>query len=134
MGTALPSATIGKNTKFAPDVILDDVALESSGTTTSGEFLLAQTLGRAEVRIVATTAIATGSDNLVVSVVTSPTSGGTFDDTIFAKAITGVSFAIGDTVAAYIPTQEIEECYAKVTILSDYVATDESVSAFTVEV
>jgi cadmium resistance protein CadD (predicted permease) len=134
MGIALESATIGKNTKFAPDVILDDVALESSGTTTSGEFLLAQTLGRTEVRIVATTAIATGGDSLTVSVVTADVSGGTFNNTIFTKVITGVSFAIGDTIAAYIPTQEVTECYSKVTILSDYVATDESVSAFTIEV
>jgi len=134
MGTALTAATIGKNTHFAPDVILDDVTLESSGTTTSAEFLLAQTLGRAEVRVVANTAIAVGSDNLTVSVITSPTSGGTFNDTIFVRALTGVSFAIGDTVAAYIPTREITECYAKVTILTDYNATDEDVSAFTIEV
>ena len=134
MGTALTSATIGKNTHFAPDVILDGVTLESSGTTTSGEFLLAQTLGRTEVRVVADTAIATSTDSLVVSVVTSPTSGGSFNDTIFSKTITGVSFAIGDTVAAFIPPQEITECYAKITIVSDYNATDEDVSAFTVEV
>ena len=134
MGTALTAATIGKNTHFAPDVILDDVALESSGTTTSGEFLLAQTLGRTEVRVVATTAIATASDSLVVSVVTSPTTGGTFDDTIFVKTITGVSYAIGDTVAAFIPPQEITECYAKITIVSDYNASDESVDAYTIEV
>ena len=134
MATALTSATIGKNTKFASDVILDGVSLESSGTTTSGEFMLAQTLGKTEVRVVADTVIATASDSLIVSVVTSPTSGGSFDDTIFTKTITGVSFAIGDTVAAYIPTQEIEECYAKITIVSDYNATDEDVSAFTVEV
>ena len=134
MGTALTAATIGKNTHFAPDVILDGVTLESSGTTTSGEFLLAQTLGRTEVRVVADTAIATSTDSLVVSVVTSPTSGGSFNDTIFSKTITGVSFAIGDTVAAFIPPQEITECYAKITIVSDYNATDEDVSAFTVEV
>jgi hypothetical protein len=136
MGTELTADTgiIGKNTHFAPDVVLDGVSLESSGTTTSGEFLLAQTLGRTEIRIVADTAIAVGSDNLTVSIITSPTSGGTFNDTIFVRALTGVSFVIGDTVAAYIPTQEITECYAKVTILTDYNATDEDVSAFTIEV
>lgn len=134
MGTALTAATIGKNTHFAPDVILDDVSLESSGTTTSGAFLLAQTLGRTEVRVVANTAIATASDSLVVSVVTSPTLAGTYNDTIFVKTITGVSFVAGDTVAAYIPTQEITECYAKITIVSDYNASDEDVSAFTIEV
>jgi len=134
MGTPIEDATIGKNTHFSPDTILDDVALESSGATTSAEFLLAQTLGKTEVRIVATTAIATAGDSLTVTVVTADVSGGTFNDTIFTKVITAQSFAIGDTVAAYIPTQEISECYTKVVITSDYDASDESVSAYTIEV
>jgi hypothetical protein len=134
MGTPIEDATIGKNTHFAPDVILDDVALESSGATTSAEFLLAQTLGKTEVRIVATTAIATAGDSLTVTIVTADVSGGTFNNTIFTEVITGKSFAIGDTLSAYIPTQEVAECYTKVIITSDYVATDESVSAFTIEV
>jgi len=134
MGTALTAATIGKNTHFASDVVLDDVALESSGTTTSDEFLLAQTLGRTEIRFVATTVIATASDNLTFSVVTADATGGSFNNTVATRVVTGLSFAVGDTVAAFVMPQGLVEPYTKVTVLSDYDASDESVSCYTVEV
>lgn len=134
MGTALTSATIGKNTTFASDRIITATALESSGTTTTAEFLLAQTLGRIEVRVVAATVIATASDSLTISVVTADATGGTFNNTVATKVVTGLSFAVGDTVAAFIMPQELAEPYTKVTITSDYNASDESVDVLVVEV
>ena len=133
MGTALPSATIGKNTTFASDRILSAVALESSGTTTSAEFLLAQTLGRTEVRVVANTALVAGSDTLVISVVTADVTGGTFNNTVVTRTVTG-SYAAGATLAGFIMPAELEECYTKVTIVSDYDASGTDVDVMTVEV
>ena len=135
MGTALTAATIGKNTTFAPDRILSAEVLEDSGTTTSAEFLFAQTLGRIEVRFVAHTAIAAGTDTIVCSLVTASATGGTFDNTVASVTATG-SYAAGDTIAAIVAPQELAECYTKATLVTDYAAgtATESVDVMVIEV
>lgn len=138
MGTALTSATIGKNTKFAPDVIWSDQAGPNDATITSSEFMLAQTLGGAQLKLVAgTDGLVTGASNRVtVKVITSPTTGGTFDNTIIEALLpASTTYSAGDDIFSYIPPREVEECYAKITVT---VATDDlssyDIDAFTIEV
>lgn len=137
MATAITSGTIGGDLYAAGDLIFEDQNLASSGATTSSEFLLAQTMGAAQVNIIAgADGCATGAgETLVITIVTSPTSGGTFDDTIWTETIpASTTFAAGDAIAQFLPPRDIEECYAKLVITSDYDATGEEVTAYQVGV
>lgn len=138
MGTALTSATIGKNTHFAPDVIWSDQAGPNDSTVTSAEFLLAQTLGSAQVSIIAgTDGLVTGASNRVtIKVITSPTTGGTFDNVLVEHLLpVSTTYSAGDVIFSYIPPREVTECYAKI---SATVATDDlsgyDLTAYTLEV
>lgn len=133
MGKAIATNTIGGDLYAAGDLIWEDQALASSAATTSSEFLLAQTMGGAQVVIVAgASGVATGAgETLVITLVTSPTSGGTFDDTIWTETIpASQTIAAGAQVAAFLPPRDISECYAKLVITSDYDATGEDVTAY----
>lgn len=137
MGKAIATNKIGGDLYSESDLIFDDQALASSAATTSSEFLLAQTMGAAQVNIVAgTNGVATGAgETLVITLVTSPTSGGTFDDTIWTETIpASQTIAAGAAVAAFLPPRDISECYAKLVITSDYDATGEDVIAYQVGV
>ncbi len=138
MGTALTSATIGKNTKFAPDVIWDDQAGPNAATVTSDEFMLPQTLGKAQLKLVAGTdgLITGGSNRVTIKVLTAPTTGGTFDNVAIEHLLPiSTTYAAGDDIFSYVPPRELAECYAKI---SATVATDDlsgyDLSAFTIEV
>ena len=138
MGTALTSATIGKNTKFAPDVIWDDEAGPDDATVTSAEFQLAQTLGRTQLKLVAgTDGLTTGGANRVtIKVITAPATGGTFDNVAVEHLLPiSTTYAAGADIFSFIPPQELAECYAKI---SATVATDNlsaaDLTAFTIEV
>jgi len=138
MGTALTSATIGKNTKFAPDVIWDDEAGPSDETVTSSEFMLAQTLGRTQLKLVAgTDGLVTGASNRVtVKVLTAPATGGTFDNVAVEHLLpVSTTYAAGADIFSFVPPQELAECYTKISVT---VATDDlssyDLSAFTIEV
>lgn len=136
MGTALTAAEIGKNTHFAPDAIFSAQALASSGATTSGEFLFAQTLGAAEIRLVANGAVTTGvGETLVVTVVSADATGGTFDNTLFTYTVpASTTVADGDTICAYVAPQEVSEVYTKVVVTSDFDATGLAVDCYVIEV
>lgn len=132
MGKAIATNKIGGDLYAAGDLVpnaagtgvWEDIAAPNNTTLTSGEFLLAQTMGSTEIKLIAgTDGLVTGGANVVtVAIVTSPTSGGTFNDTIYSKALpTGTTYAAGDVIASYIPQREISECYAKMTVV---VATD----------
>jgi len=138
MGIALKSATIGKNTHFAPDVIWDDQAGPNAATVTSAEFKLAQTLGNAQLKLVAgTDGLTTGASNRVtVKVLTASATGGSFDNVAIEHLLpVSTEYAAGDDIFSFIPPQELAECFSKISVT---VATDDlsgaDLSAFTVEV
>jgi len=135
MGTALTSAVIGKNTNFAPDQFFVAQALADTAATTSGEFLFPQTLGKAELKIVANTEVATGvGETLVISVQVASASGGSFAE-VFSKTIpASTTIAIGDDVAQYVAPREVGNCYTKVVITSDYDALALKVDGIVIEV
>ena len=125
MGTAITSGTIGGDLYANPDIIWEDEAGPNDETITSGEFMLAQTMGAAELKLVAgTDGLTTGASNRVtVKVITAPTSGGTFDNTaIEALLPVSTAYTAGNDIFSWIPPRELEECYAKITVT---VATDD---------
>lgn len=136
---AKPIATneIGGDLYCEGDLIFDDQNLASSAATTSSEFLLAQTMGAAQINIIAgADGAATGvGETLVITLVTAPASGGTFDDTIWTETIpASQTFAAGAEIATFLPPREVSECYAKLVITSDFDATGEEVTAYQVGV
>lgn len=133
MGKAIATNKIGGDLYSASDLVpnaagtgvWEDIAAPNATTLTSGEFLLAQTMGSTELKLVAgTDGLVTGGSNVVtVAVVTSPTSGGTFDNTIYSLALpVSTTYAAGDVIASFIPPREVTECYTKMTVV---VATDD---------
>jgi len=136
MAKAIATNKIGGDLYCEGDLIFDAQALASSGATTSAEFLLAQTMGAQELKVVANSALATGSgETLVITVVTADASGGTFDNTIFTATVeASTSIAAGEKLASFIVPREVEECYAKVVVTSDFNATDMDVDCYIVGV
>lgn len=137
MSKPIATNKIGTDLYSAQDAIFDDQALESSGTSTSAEFLLSQTMGGAQLNVVAGAGgCATGvGETLVIEVKTAPASGGTFDDTVFSKTIpASQTFAAGEQIAAFLPPRDIAEMYAKLSITSDFDATGQKVTAYQVGV
>ena len=134
MATAITSGTIGSDLYAAGDLIFENQNLANAGATTSSEFLLAQTMGAAQINIIAgEDAIATG-DTYVVTIVTSPTSGGTFDNTIISQNVTVTTVAAGGAVAQIAIPREVEECYAKLVITTTGDSTGDDVTAYQVGV
>jgi len=121
---ALETTKIGDNAVFAPDKFFDEVALESSGVSTSGEFLFAQTLGVTEIQIKAVGEVATGGgETLVVSVTTSATSGGSFAEVFSYTVPASTTIADRGIIAAYVAPADMADCYTIVTVTSDFDAT-----------
>lgn len=134
MSTAITSGTIGGDLYSESDLIFDDQNLADTGATTSSEFLLAQTMGAAQINIIAgADGISTG-DTYVVTIVTSPTSGGTFDNTIVSQNVTVTTADAGDAVAQIAIPREVEECYAKLVITTTGDSTADEVTAYQVGV
>ena len=148
MGKAIADYEIGANAhaEFIPDAVgtgvWEDISLAAAGVTlTSGEFMLAQTMGGTEFKLVAgagdgTNGLVTTTGPVTVLIKTSPTSGGTFDDVVLTEEITAdTTFAEGADLITYIPPREQTECYAKVfvTVTTDTLTTY-SLDAFVVGV
>jgi hypothetical protein len=132
MGTAITSGTIGGDLYANPDLIFDDQNLANAGATTSSEFLLAQTMGKTQINIIAgTDAISTG-DTYVITIITAPTSGGTFDNTILSQNVTVTTVDAGDPVAQIAIPREVDECYAKLVITTTGDSTSDEVTAYQV--
>ena len=132
MATAITSATIGSDLFCLGDKFFDDQAGPNDATVTSSEFMLAQTMGAAEVKLVGGTAgLVTGASNRVtIKVLTAPTSGGTFDNVAVEYLLpVSTTYAAGDDIFAWIPPRELAECYAKVSVT---VATDD-LSAYDID-
>jgi len=135
MGKEIATNEIGGDLYSAQDLIFENQNLAISGDTVSSEFMLAQTLGGAQLKIVAgADGCATGvAETLVIKVETAPDSGGTFDNVIFTKTIPASStFAAGSDIASFVPPRELDEVYTKITITSDYDATGQEVTAYQV--
>lgn len=125
MGKAIATNKIGGDLYAAGDIIWEDQAGPNDETVTSGEFLLAQTMGLTELKLVAgTSGLTTGASNRVtVKVLTAPTSGGTFDNVAVEHLLpTSTAYAAGDTIFGWIAPRELGEVYAKVSVT---VATDD---------
>ncbi len=134
MATAITTGTIGSDLYCEGDLIFDDQNLADTAATTSDEFMLAQTMGAAQINIIAgADGIATG-DTYVVTVVTSPTSGGTFNDTIITQDVTVTTADAGDAILQIAIPREIDECYAKLVITTTGDSTADEVTAYQVGV
>lgn len=119
------------------DLIFEDESLLNTGATISAEFLLAQVMGGSQLNIVAgVDGLATGvGETIVLSLVTSPTSGGTFDNEIWTSTIpASTTFAAGAAIAQYLPTRDISEIYTKLIVTTDYDATAQTLTAYPVGV
>ena len=134
MGSAIATTKIGKDLYAAADLIFDDQNLADTAATTSSDFLLAQTMGGTQINIVAgDDGIATG-DTYVVTIVTAPTSGGSFDNTILSQNVTVTTADEGDAVAQIAIPREVDECYAKLVITTTGDSTADAVTAYQVGV
>lgn len=137
MGKAIADNKIGKNTiaEFIPNAagtgVWEGIQGPNATALTSGEFLLAQTLGGIELKMIAgDDTFVTTTGPTVVTVVTSPTSGGTFDNTIATYTIPAdTTFAVGADIFEYIPAREETECYAKLVLT----VTTDDLSAYSVD-
>lgn len=137
MGKDIATNAIGGDLYSAIHLIFDDENLASSGDTVSREFMLAQTIGGSQVNIVSGgLGVTTGvGETLVISIATSPTSGGTFDNVVFTKTIpASKTFTDGQLIASFLPPRELAEVYTKITITSDFDATGQQVRAYQVGV
>ena len=117
MGKAIADYKIGKNAiaEFVPNAagtgVWEGIQAPNATALTSGEFLLAQTMGGTELKLIAgDDGFITTTGPTVVTVVTSPTSGGTFDDTVVSYTIPAdTTFVEGDDLFKYIPPREQTE-------------------------
>jgi len=136
MGKAIATNKIGGDLYCEGDLIFDAQALASSAATTSSEFLLAQTMGAQEIKVVANGEVATGvGETLVITIVTADVSGGTFNNLLFTSTVlASTTIADGALVASFIAPRETTECYTKVIITSDFDATGLDVDAYIVGV
>jgi hypothetical protein len=137
MGLAIATNTIGADLYCAGDIIWEDTNMASTGAITSSEFLLSQTMGAAQVNIIAGAAgcATAGGQTLTITVVTAPASGGTFDDTIWTFVIpASTTYAAGAAIAQFLPPRDIEECYAKLVATSVGDLTADELTAYQVGV
>lgn len=98
------------------NMILDDVALENAGVTTTDEFVLGQTLAGVELKLEATSGHTAVAD-IVVSIQTASASGGSFAEiaTFTIPATTVV--ANEDELVRYVMPKELTgKIFTKVTI------------------
>lgn len=124
MGTAITSGTIGGDLYAVGDRIWSDQAGPNNATITSGEFMLAQTMGGAQVNLVAGTdgLVTGGSNRVTVKIITAPASGGTFDNVAVEHLLPiSTTYTAGDVIFAWVPPRDLNEEYAKITVT---VATD----------
>ena len=134
MAKAIATNEIGGDLYCEGDLIFEDQNLANADATTSSEFLLAQTMGAAQINIVAGAAgIATG-DTYVVAVITAPESGGTFDNTAISQNVTVTTVAAGEPVAQIAVPREEDEIYAKLVITTTGDSTADEVTAYQVGV
>ena len=125
MGKAIATNKIGGDLYANPDIIWEDQAGPNSATVTSAEFMLAQTMGLTQLKVVAGTAglVTGGSNRVTIKVITAPASGGTFDNVAVEHLLPiSTTYAAGDEILSFIAPRELAECYAKV---SATVATDD---------
>lgn len=136
MGKAIATNKIGGDLYCEGDLIFDALALADTAAVTSSEFLLAQTMGAQEIKVMANGAVATGAgETLVVTVVTADASGGTFNDTIFTYTVAAsTTIADGDKICSFIAPRETSEIYTKVIVTSDFDALALKVDAYIVGV
>lgn len=137
MAKAIATNEIGGDLYCEGDLIWEDTNMASTGAITSNEFLLAQTMGAAQVNIIAGAAgCATGAgETLTITAVTSPTSGGTFDDTVWTFVIpASTTYAAGAAIAQYLPERDVSECYTKLVATSVGDLTAEELTAYQVGV
>ena len=118
---AIATTKLGDNAVFTADLFFNGQALADTGATTSEEFLFAQTLGMTEIQITASGEVATGAgETLVISITTSPTSGGTFTEVHSQTVAASTTIADRGIVASYVAPADMGDCYTKVVITSDF--------------
>jgi hypothetical protein len=135
MAKAIATNKIGGDLYSASDLIFEDQNLANAGATTSAEFLLAQTMGGTQVNIIAGAAgcATAAAQTLTFTVVTSPTSGGTFDDTIWTEIMpASTTYAAGALIASFVVPRDISEMYAKLVATSDADMTADEITAYQV--
>lgn len=135
MAKAIATNEIGGDLYCEGDLIFSDQNLANAGATTSAEFLLAQTMGAAQINIIAGTDGVSTADTYVVTVITADASGGTFDNTAISTNITvaGTETA-GDLLGTIAVPREVAEIFSKLVITTAVDATADEVTAYQVGV
>jgi hypothetical protein len=142
MAKAIESYKIGANchAEFIPDAagtgVWEGIQGPNNTSLTSGEFLLAQTMGGTELKLIAgDDAFTTTTGPTVVTVLTASASGGTFAAVETYTIPADTTFAEGADIFQYIPPREQTNCYAKlrVTVTTDDLSAS-SLDAFIVGV
>jgi hypothetical protein len=124
MSKAIATNKIGGDLYAAGDLIWDDQAGPNGATVTSAEFLLAQTMGETQLKLVAGTAgfVTGGSNRVTIKVLTASATGGSFDKVLVEHLLPiSTTYAAGDVIFSFVLPREETELYTKI---SATVATD----------
>lgn len=108
MATQIVDAVISSDLKADPDQIWSAQALADTGTINSSEFVLGQTMGGVEVKVVVV-AGATLAGNVTIELKTSSVTGGAYT-TALSELITATTvLATGDEIARFILPREVSD-------------------------
>jgi len=131
MATAIVDHTIGSDLKAFPDQIWTAEALPNNTNKSSDAFLLGQTVGGVEVKVVCETATTLAGD-LLIELQTSATSGGSYVTQVSHTAAAGAIVA-GDELAKFIlPREVVDQMYTKVKLTIGAVQASGKVDAYMV--
>lgn len=132
MATAIEDTKLSGDLIANPDVIWSGEAIPSSTSLESSEFLLGQTLGGVEIKVVCDAPTTLASD-LQIELQTSETEGGTFATSNITIA-TGAILA-GDELARFIlPREVVGRMFTKIKMTTTAVQATGTVKAYPVYV
>jgi hypothetical protein len=106
MATAIENAVISSDLKADPDQIWSAEALPNATTKTSSEFLLGQTMGGVEIKVVAVNGDTLIGD-LTIELQTSDTTGTGYATQLTETVVATTVIADGDELARFILPREV---------------------------
>jgi len=135
MAKAIATNEIGGDLYCEGDLIFEDQNLADTAATTSSEFMLAQTMGAAQINIIAGADGVSTADTYVVTVITADVSGGTFNNTAISQNVTVAGTEVaGDALAQIAVPREVAECHSKLVITTTGDSAADEVTAYQVGV
>jgi len=114
MAKAIIDGIIGEDLRSQPDQIYTAEAIPNSTTSLSSAFLLGQTMGGVEIKVVCNVGATLIGTGLLIELQTSATTGGTYVTQVSKTVPTGAIVA-GDMLAGLILPREVsDEMFTKV--------------------